>query len=190
MTSSLAGKPSMNGEQDDPVQPEHAREAGSSAAVSWAKQRARPPAVEVARAARSAHACRRGDRRRPAEHEQRPVAHAAHDHPPHLRRRGRAGSSSVNERRHAAQHGGGEQPRGRQREQARSPRPPRSARSAPPRGAARAKTPCTGTPAAGTARVHGANAVGQHGDQPLARRVDDAAAGHAAGVAAKAHAHG
>ena len=32
--------------------------------------------------------------------------------------------------------------------------------------------------------------VGEHGDQPLARGVDDAAAGDAAGVASKSHAHG
>lgn len=33
-------------------------------------------------------------------------------------------------------------------------------------------------------------AVGEDGDQPLPRRVDDAAACHAAGVAPEAHAHG
>ena len=160
------------------------RAIGSSAAVRWAKSEASPTVMcASSQITTPAGGCNRG---RPAEYEQRPVAHAAHNHPARPAGRGRRQLEREGGG-HAAQHGGREQPRDREREQ-HAARDHRGQQQRAARGAAREKC-CAQKDQQREASVARRKRVGQNGDQALARRVNDAAAGHAAGVAAKAHAH-
>ena len=135
------------------------------------------------------HPGRRGHGGRAPEHEQRPVEHGAHDDLPDLRCAVRR-QLQCEGRRSAAQHGHAQQPRRAERQ----PHAQHERRREQQRTDERA--------AAGRGKEHGHErderrkppvarheAVGQHGEQPLALGVDDPAADHARRVAAETHAH-
>ena len=136
---------------------------------------------------------RGGDHHRPAQHEHRPVQHRADDHLPHpgaavggqlqgeggghaLEHRGRQQPGDLEGEKHPQHDHTGKQQGGQQR-------PPRSAAGAH-------KKHGDDGDEGGKAAVAGHKVVGQHGDEPLPRGVDDTAAHHPGGVAAKAHGHG
>ena len=171
------------GEQDNTVQTEQPGE--------WVEQRGqvredrRLPDGDIGEQP-DQHARGRGHCCRAAQYEQRAVEQAAHDHLADLRRA--VGRQLEHKRgRHAFEHGRGQQARGRQR-QSHAAGDHRGQQQCAARSAVREKGRAQEdqqreTPVARRERI------GEHGDQPLAGRVDDAAAGDAAGVASKPHAH-
>lgn len=136
---------------------------------------------------------RRGRHRRGApEHEERPVEQRADEHLPELRHpvgrqlqqkgRGLPGQQrAAQERRHREAH---------DEAQRQERRRPQRSQKAPSRAAPASQKEARERDQRRKAAVAGRQRVGQHGDQPLALAGDDAAAGHARGVAAEAHHHG
>lgn len=132
---------------------------------------------------------RRRDAGRPRQHKQRAVERGAHQHPADLRdaigrQLQREGRWNAAQQRFGQEPGGGERHSYAQQDGGGEQQG----------GAARSCRPCEKHAdhrrKHGEAAVAGDERVGQNGDQPLARAVDDPAPDYPRRIAPKAHAHG